>query len=78
MKKINLVEILAKHRALWGRNDPPYSNASDADEYRIEAMREACNKTIQMCTENARLSESIRGNRFIDDESILKTKDQIE
>lgn len=38
-----------------------------------ECMREACEKTVELCAENADVDEY----RLVDKESILKTKNQI-
>ncbi len=80
MKTVNLEEILKKHSDAWFNDVHPYNVDSDADEYRINAMREACNLTVELCAENARTTwegSQIDGGVVINKQSILNTKNQI-
>jgi hypothetical protein len=80
MKTVNLEEIYAKHRQLWYDNLSPYNIYSDADEYRINAMREACNQTLELAAEEqakyySELGFTNTGKKIND--SILNLKQQI-
>jgi hypothetical protein len=78
-KEINLEEILEKHLA---GSDEHFLNYSKKEI--LEAMKDACDQTIDLCAENAKIKEIDLSNEnddhyefVVNDESILKTKDQI-
>lgn len=71
MKTVNLEEILRKHSNI----------CLDDQEDVINAMREACNQTIELAAENAR-TERVYPDlhpsfEIVDKDSILNTKLQI-
>ena len=83
MKTVNLEEILANAIGisvdyLLFKNEVQIVSPSEA----LEAMREACNQTVDLCNENAQLkvTGSISDDDFdveVDRELILNTKSQI-
>ena len=80
MKTVNLEEILNKHYTAWFSNVPPYNINSDADEYRINAMHEACNQTLALAAEEqakyySEIGFTSTGKKIND--SILNLKQQI-
>jgi len=73
MKEINLEEILEKKLA---GSDEHFLNYSKKEI--LEAMKEACDQTIELCAENAKCESD--GDYLIpeiDKYSIIETKDQI-
>ena len=73
MKTINLEEILNKALRNGG-----FSLDLISKPETLEAMREACNQTIDLCVENVTLVESaFTWGHEINEESILNTKSQI-
>ena len=77
MKTVNLEEIYYKHQQLWYANEEPYNVNSDAEEYRINAMREACNKAIELAAFTTDNIYDNNGTAYISREIILNTKSQI-
>lgn len=91
MKKINLEKILMDKLTIMVIEHEgkywPLREMHRQPEFRvmIDAMQEACNKTVDLCAENARpITEQIRikgeffaNNTTVDKDSILKTKDEI-
>jgi hypothetical protein len=78
MKMISLEEIYERHQRMWYNNLIPYSVNSDAHEYRIEAMREACNQAIELAIMNANIElDEIGCLDQIDNTVIENTKSQI-
>jgi hypothetical protein len=75
MKEINLEMILKNH--VWEaqlRNEPLLK------ERVLQAMKEACNQTIELCAENATIEGCVAqkwDELSIDKQSILNTKNQI-
>lgn len=90
MKTVNLEEILKQtYFKKYGESDigwyDYWSDNMPVIELAVEAMREACNQTVDLCKENAKLIEEIDypeawGNVYkysVDANSILNTKSQI-
>ena len=75
MEEINLKEILQKHFTKEFGHD----GHGEFMSYIIEAMKEACNQTVDLCADNASIEipQGIEIYIEFDKESILKTKDQI-
>lgn len=69
MKTINLEQILKRHIGEYSK--------SPISPLVIEAMREACNKVIDLCAERAEIYYDVGGYTFVDVNSILKIKDEI-
>jgi hypothetical protein len=81
MKQINLLEILIKHI-------PTELYDPSLDKYYLAAMEEACENTVALCAENAKIKDikidytGVRAGGYyilkeVDKESILKVKKQI-
>ena len=77
MKTINLEEIYYKHQQLWHANEEPYNVNSDTEDYRINAMREACNQAIELAASTKHNIYDKNGTAYISRDSILKIKSQI-
>ena len=80
MKTVNLEEILRDHRGKWRSNKHPYCNSSSANEYLINAMREACNQALELAAKEqakyySELGFTSTGKKIND--SILNLKQQI-
>jgi hypothetical protein len=84
MKQINLLEILHKHR----RTTDYYSDQEYTEKGIFMAMKEACEATVDLCSENAKIKDikidytGVRAGGYyiikeVDKDSILKTKNQI-
>ena len=70
MKTVNLNEILSKQKPNF--EYPMYYHEADI----LNAMREACEQTVDLCAENA-IAEQINNRIQINKQSILNTKTQI-
>ena len=77
MKTVNLREILNKEAIAWKRDKEPYLNSMDTDDYVLNAMREACNKAIELAAFTTDNIYDNNGTAYISREIILNTKSQI-
>ena len=72
-RKVNLEEILEKHRQMFIKNSVKHP------DYIIDAMKEACRQTLELAAENAFAEEGVIGYSWeVNQESILNTIKQVE
>ena len=80
MKTVNLEAIFIKHQTKWENNNKPYTEESSPMEFYINAMREACNQSIDLAAEVQAVQYTEAGftstGKKIND-SILNLKSQI-